>query len=84
LGNTDAPEEEKVEALCKLLVTIGKTLDTEKNRASVENCFAGLQKMLQNKQALTSRLRFMIQDTMDLRRNKWVDRVAKTTQKKIK
>jgi len=40
--------------------------------------------MGQNKEVLSSRMRFMIQDIMDLRKNKWVDRrIKEVKQKKL-
>ena len=73
LGNADEPEEKNIESLCELLGTVGKRLD---KRASdqVDACFASLLVLSKDKKNLSSRIRFIIQDTMDLRKNRWVTR----------
>uniref|UniRef100_A0A8C0BLK5 Eukaryotic translation initiation factor 4 gamma 1 n=1 Tax=Buteo japonicus TaxID=224669 RepID=A0A8C0BLK5_9AVES len=52
-------DEESLECLCRLLTTIGKDLDFEK--------------IIKEKKT-SSRIRFMLQDVIDLRRNSWVPR----------
>uniref|UniRef100_A0A8C7E730 Eukaryotic translation initiation factor 4 gamma 1 n=1 Tax=Naja naja TaxID=35670 RepID=A0A8C7E730_NAJNA len=55
-------DEESLECLCRLLTTIGKDLDFEK-----------MEKIIKEKKT-SSRIRFMLQDVIDLRRNSWVPR----------
>ncbi|KAK2557679.1 Eukaryotic translation initiation factor 4 gamma 1 [Acropora cervicornis] len=66
-------DEESFECLCKLLVTIGKDLDHEKGKPRVDQYFAQINKIISAK-ITSSRVRFMMQDIMDLRNNNWVPR----------
>ncbi|XP_053593763.1 eukaryotic translation initiation factor 4 gamma 3 isoform X2 [Microplitis demolitor] len=67
------PDEENLECLCKLLTTIGEIFE-EKNDLSPY--FTTLTELInQNrKDKISSRIRFMIQDVIDLRQNSWVPR----------
>jgi len=84
-GDRDNPIEENMEALCKLLFTIGKQMDVPKNRPFLNQCFQQLAVLSVNKDLLSSRIRFKIKDTIDLRRNRWVPRAGakQETAKKI-
>uniref|UniRef100_A0A1L8DS71 Putative translation initiation factor 4f ribosome/mrna-bridging subunit eif-4g n=2 Tax=Nyssomyia neivai TaxID=330878 RepID=A0A1L8DS71_9DIPT len=64
--------EDNLECLCKLLTTIGSRLD---QNVLVEY-FVKLQEIVDNRKQhkISSRVRFMIQDLIDLRKNKWVPR----------
>ncbi|KAI9360019.1 hypothetical protein DFJ73DRAFT_94430 [Zopfochytrium polystomum] len=64
------PEEEETESLCKLLTGIGEKLDHEKARQIVDVYFARVGSLSTNPK-LSSRIRFMLQDLIDLRANKW-------------
>ncbi|XP_067048900.1 eukaryotic translation initiation factor 4 gamma 1-like isoform X2 [Acropora muricata] len=66
-------DEESFECLCKLLVTIGKDLDHEKAKPRVDQYFAQINKIISAK-ITSSRVRFMMQDIVDLRNNNWVPR----------
>jgi len=71
-----APDEEEVESVCKMLTTIGKKLEQEsESEKSLEtplgSVFTTLEKFSVNK-TLSSRVRFMIRDVIDLRKDKWV------------
>ncbi|XP_057324765.1 eukaryotic translation initiation factor 4 gamma 3-like [Microplitis mediator] len=67
------PNEENLECLCKLLTTIGGIFEEKKDLSPY---FTRLTEMTnQNgKDKISSRIRFMIQDVIDLRRNSWVPR----------
>ena len=71
--------EENLECLCKLLTTIGKVLD-DKPHSSHPNglgpYFAQLAEICgkKNQHKISSRIRFMIQDVIDLRKRQWVPR----------
>ncbi|XP_053593767.1 uncharacterized protein LOC103573883 isoform X2 [Microplitis demolitor] len=64
------PDEENLECLCKLLTTIGQMYE---ERTSLSEYFKILENLItqQEKNKISSRIRFMIQDVIDLRRNGW-------------
>uniref|UniRef100_A0A3Q2TVJ6 Eukaryotic translation initiation factor 4 gamma, 1a n=1 Tax=Fundulus heteroclitus TaxID=8078 RepID=A0A3Q2TVJ6_FUNHE len=66
-------DEESLECLCRLLSTIGKDLDFEKAKPRMDQYFAQMDKIIKEKKT-SSRIRFMLQDVLDLRRNNWVPR----------
>ncbi|CAH1766496.1 959_t:CDS:2, partial [Entrophospora sp. SA101] len=71
----EIPGEEEMESLCKLLTTVGKQLDHDHDKAknSMDVYFNRMDEMSKNK-AFSSRIRFMLQDVIDLRNNKWTPR----------
>ncbi|KAJ0417479.1 hypothetical protein BJY00DRAFT_207272 [Aspergillus carlsbadensis] len=78
------PEEAEVESLTSLLRTIGASLDaSEKGPAMMDAYFARIQMMMTTPD-LPSRLRFMLLDIIDLRKNNWnskdADKGPKTIQ----
>nr|XP_061781404.1 eukaryotic translation initiation factor 4 gamma 1-like isoform X1 [Nerophis lumbriciformis] len=66
-------DEESLECLCRLLSTVGKDLNSEKAKLRMEQYFSQMDKIVKERKT-TSRIRFMLQDVMDLRRNNWVPR----------
>lgn len=70
-------DEEYLECLCKLLTTVGPKIDEVQQ---FKSCWAQLQETTEgkDKNKLSSRVRFMILDLLDLRRNKWVPRRAES------
>uniref|UniRef100_A0A7N9B197 Eukaryotic translation initiation factor 4 gamma 1-like n=1 Tax=Mastacembelus armatus TaxID=205130 RepID=A0A7N9B197_9TELE len=66
-------DEESLECLCRLLSTIGKDLDFEKAKPRMDQYFNQMEKIIKERKT-TSRIRFMLQDVLDLRRNNWVPR----------
>lgn len=70
LLSNDNPSEEVIESICQLLTTVGKTLDTPENKPHVDVYFDRLI-AFENISTLPSRLRFMIMDVVDLRKNGW-------------
>ncbi|XP_056018647.1 eukaryotic translation initiation factor 4 gamma 3-like isoform X6 [Ostrea edulis] len=84
-----AKDEESLECLCRLLSTIGKELDSDKAKKSTEKnsivqeqfdtkprmdqYFTQMDKIVIEKKT-SSRVRFMLQDVIDLRKCKWVPR----------
>ncbi|KAM6990606.1 eukaryotic translation initiation factor 4 gamma 1a isoform 2-T2 [Tautogolabrus adspersus] len=66
-------DEESLECLCRLLSTIGKDLDFEKAKPRMDQYFNQMDKIIKEKKT-SSRIRFMLQDVIDLRRNTWVPR----------
>ncbi|ESQ42611.1 hypothetical protein EUTSA_v10012738mg [Eutrema salsugineum] len=68
------PAEENVEAICHFFKTIGKQLDGNMKSKRINDAyFRRLQDLSKNPQ-LELRLRFMVQNIIDLRSNGWVPR----------
>ncbi|XP_063903269.1 eukaryotic translation initiation factor 4 gamma 1-like isoform X2 [Zophobas morio] len=74
----DNKDEESLECLCKLLTTIGKELErggTNKKGVDLSPIFNSMKDIVDKKFGrISSRVRFMLQDVIDLRKNKWVPR----------
>ncbi|KAM4556940.1 eukaryotic translation initiation factor 4 gamma 1a isoform 4-T4 [Fundulus diaphanus] len=66
-------DEESLECLCRLLSTIGKDLDFEKAKPRMDQYFTQMDKIIKERKT-SSRIRFMLQDVLDLRKNNWVPR----------
>ncbi|XP_058489428.1 eukaryotic translation initiation factor 4 gamma 1-like isoform X9 [Solea solea] len=66
-------DEESLECLCRLLSTIGKDLDFEKAKPRMDQYFTQMEKIIKERKT-SSRIRFMLQDVLDVRRNNWVPR----------
>ena len=73
LGDIENPSEDEVECLCKLMITIGKSIDHPKAKSHMDEYFSRMAEMSRN-EALSNRMRFMLQETIDLRRGNWVER----------
>ncbi|CAF1256154.1 unnamed protein product, partial [Rotaria sordida] len=76
----DKTDEESLECLCRLLRTIGKELDgkaSEKstNKSNLEKHYRELDGIIKEQKA-SARIRFMIQDLIELRQASWVARRA--------
>ncbi|GKV12697.1 hypothetical protein SLEP1_g23815 [Rubroshorea leprosula] len=82
LGQSQNPDEEDVEALCKLMSTIGEIIDHPKAKVHMDAYF-DLMTKLSNNMKLSSRVRFMLKDAIDLRKNKWQQRRKVEGPKKI-
>ncbi|CAI9102079.1 OLC1v1000276C2 [Oldenlandia corymbosa var. corymbosa] len=82
LGQYQNPDEEDVEALCKLMSTIGEMIDHPKAKEHMDVYFDMMEK-LSNNMKLSSRVRFMLKDAIDLRKNKWQQRRKVEGPKKI-
>lgn len=74
--------EESLECLCKLLTTVGNELETRKiDLSSIFNTMADI--IVERKHKVSSRVRFMLQDVIDLRRQKWIPRRGDSNPKTI-
>lgn len=82
LGEYQNPDEEDVEALCKLMSTIGRIIDHPKAKEHIDAYFTRVE-ALSNNMKLSSRLRFMLKDCIELRRNDWQERRKVDGPKKI-
>ena len=78
------PSEESIEALCHLLATVGKQVDTAPRSKTLMDSYMKRLYMLSKNDKLHSRLRFMCRDAVDLRENDWVPRRKKEKAKKLK
>ncbi|OLP95545.1 Eukaryotic translation initiation factor isoform 4G-2 [Symbiodinium microadriaticum] len=87
-GNS-VPEEHMIECVCQLLEAIGHTLDENTHGENLMNSFQARLKDLSKhlssdgKQAFSKRIRFAIEDLLDLRKNKWQKKVFKEQAMKI-
>ncbi|KAM5164385.1 eukaryotic translation initiation factor 4 gamma 1 isoform 1-T1 [Mantella aurantiaca] len=68
-------DEESLECLCRLLSTIGKDLDFERAKPRMDQYFNQIDKITKERKT-SSRIRFMLQDVLDLRLCNWVPRRA--------
>ncbi|KAK4291305.1 hypothetical protein Pmani_035858 [Petrolisthes manimaculis] len=71
-------DEESLECLCKLLTTCGQTLEIQcrtqaKAMSNWNRHLKTLERIMNGKQT-SSRLKFLMMDVLDLRRNNWVTR----------
>ncbi|XP_060516621.1 eukaryotic translation initiation factor 4 gamma 1 isoform X2 [Cylas formicarius] len=78
----DNNDEESLECLCKLLTTIGKELESKK--VDMKSIFDEMKKIVDNRQQkVSSRIRFMLQDVIELRDSNWVSRRGDSNPKTI-
>ncbi|KAI4491072.1 hypothetical protein M0802_010489 [Mischocyttarus mexicanus] len=72
----DQNDEDSLECLCKLLTTIGKDLESKGKYDEMQEYFNKMQDIVSRRgqSKISSRIRFMLQDVIDLRANKWVPR----------
>ncbi|KAF6138434.1 hypothetical protein GIB67_028006 [Kingdonia uniflora] len=82
LGQSQNLDEENVEALCKLMCTIGEIIDHAKAKEHMDGYFNVMTK-LSTTMKLSSRVRFMLRDAIDLRKNRWRQRRTVEGPKKI-
>ncbi|GJD12820.1 Eukaryotic translation initiation factor isoform 4G-1 [Galdieria sulphuraria] len=77
------PDDDDLESLCKLLTSVGAKLDSHvENRPMLDQYFQALEKFRATVK-LPSRIRFMIMDLLDLRKNNWVERRQEAQAKTI-
>ena len=76
------PNEEDVEALCKLMTTVGGQLDHQKAKAYMDAYFRRME-VLSKSEEMSSRHRFMLQDVIDTRAKGWRERRKEEGPKKI-
>ncbi|XP_018114761.1 eukaryotic translation initiation factor 4 gamma, 2 S homeolog isoform X1 [Xenopus laevis] len=66
---------EDLECLCQIMRTVGPRLDHEKAKSLMDQYFARMCALKTSKE-LPARIRFLLQDTMELRGNHWAPRKA--------
>ncbi|XP_030845042.1 eukaryotic translation initiation factor 4 gamma 2-like isoform X1 [Strongylocentrotus purpuratus] len=68
---------EDLECLCKIISTVGGRLDHDKARTWMDQYFDRMTRFSENME-LPSRIRFMLQDSLELRDNEWKPRRRQT------
>eukprot|EP00040_Diaphanoeca_grandis_P022402 m.120369 g.120369 ORF g.120369 m.120369 type:complete len:1063 (+) comp28799_c0_seq10:108-3296(+) len=71
--NVEQPVGEDIECLCQLLRTVGRQLDHDKAKSWMDTYFARMQQMREGPN-VAPRMQFMLEDIMELRDNKWIER----------
>ena len=77
------PDGEEVEALCKLVTTIGLKLDHERAKNYMDTYFCRL-RLLSRHPRLEPRTKFMCADLIELRKSKWIPRRKATIKARTK
>lgn len=78
--------EDKLECLCKLLTTVGEKMETDvPDRRTFASHFTAMQNIINSKgdSKISSRVRFMLMDVIELRKSNWVSRRTDTNPKKM-
>ncbi|XP_053379565.1 eukaryotic translation initiation factor 4 gamma 1-like isoform X2 [Mercenaria mercenaria] len=75
-------DPDNLECLCQLLTTIGKELDVDKAKPRMDQYFQQMGKIVSEKK-IPIKVRFILQDVMDLRTNKWIPRRVDNNPKTI-
>ncbi|KDN34386.1 hypothetical protein RSAG8_12519, partial [Rhizoctonia solani AG-8 WAC10335] len=70
LSNVVNPEEEEIESLCKLLTTVGQSLDNPKARNHMDIYFERMQGMAKSNN-INSRIWFVLVEVINLRARQW-------------
>lgn len=78
LGDVKNPDLDEVECLVKLLTAIGKLIDHPKSKEYMDAYFARIRDMSLHS-SLPNRVRFMLQEVIELRRGAWKERKADPT-----
>ena len=71
LSNVENPEEEEIECLCRLLMTVGSILDKPEAANFWSQYIARLQWLIAQTGKLSSRIRFMLMDVVEAREKGW-------------
>lgn len=69
-NNPNNPDEEQTEALCSLIINVGESIDDELSGDKVSEYFEKMQN-IKHGGKLKPRLKYKIEDIVDLRNNKW-------------
>ncbi|GMF41465.1 unnamed protein product [Phytophthora fragariaefolia] len=81
-GDIKTPDEESLECLCNLLSTIGRALEANAREKAelnhINGYYATIKKLSGESKLLCTRVRFMLQDLLELRANRWVARRKET------
>ncbi|XP_077591404.1 eukaryotic translation initiation factor 4 gamma 2b [Stigmatopora nigra] len=66
---------EDLECLCQIMRTVGPRLDHAKAKSLMDQYFGRMRSLMNNKD-MPARIRFLLQDTVELRENNWIPRKA--------
>uniref|UniRef100_A0A8C7E350 Eukaryotic translation initiation factor 4 gamma 2 n=1 Tax=Naja naja TaxID=35670 RepID=A0A8C7E350_NAJNA len=66
---------EDLECLCQIMRTVGPRLDHAKAKSLMDQYFARMRSLMMSKE-LPARIRFLLQDTVELREHNWIPRKA--------
>ncbi|CAI9740600.1 eukaryotic translation initiation factor 4 gamma 1 isoform X2 [Octopus vulgaris] len=80
---SSSTDEEKLECMCKLLSTVGKVIECKAKNEEMNRYFKDIRAIVGARET-SSRIRFMLLDLIDLRKNKWVPRHAEKGPKTLK
>ncbi|RHZ70439.1 hypothetical protein Glove_271g40 [Diversispora epigaea] len=72
-SNPETPKEEETESLCTLLNTVGQRLDNKKAKTHMDTYFNRMEDISRNPK-ISNRIRFMLQDVIELRNKNWIPR----------
>ncbi|KAJ0970748.1 hypothetical protein J5N97_018707 [Dioscorea zingiberensis] len=73
LAGHQSPNDEDIEVLCKLMSTVGQKIDLHRFKEYLDGYF-DIMKQISTSQKLSSRIKFMLLDVIDLRKNGWQGR----------
>ncbi|CEM18459.1 unnamed protein product [Vitrella brassicaformis CCMP3155] len=79
-----SPEELFIECLCKLITTIGSTLESTDAGKQLLTHFSSRMKELKAQDKYSKRIKFALQDVLDLRQNDWRQKVHKEKAKSLR
>ncbi|CAI8002851.1 Eukaryotic translation initiation factor 4 gamma 1, partial [Geodia barretti] len=71
-------DEESLECFAGLITTTGRDLDIPEAKTRIDGYFSRIHQIIA-KGKISARIRFMLQDVIELRKNKWVPRSSQTT-----
>lgn len=74
---------ENLECLSQIMKTCGRILDSEKGQGLMNQYFSRMKTIQTSTPQLPIRIRFMLQDVEDLRRDNWVPRKANNPEKPV-
>lgn len=79
----EIPHEDNLEAVCEVLTLAGKKFSESQRYAQHLSAFITRLERFAKSRSVSSRISFLIQDVVDIQRNKWIPRREKFTPKTI-
>lgn len=78
-GGSRGDAAEDIECLCQIMRTCGRILDSDKGRGLMDQYFKRMNSLAENRD-LPLRIKFMLRDVIELRRDDWKPRKATSTE----
>lgn len=78
-GGSRGDTAEDIECLCQIMRTCGRILDSDKGRGLMDQYFRRMNSLAESRD-LPLRIKFMLRDVIELRRDGWVPRKATSTE----